>query len=54
MLLAGIKLAIFLAIGSIRAAGMMFRQFGLVDQNSACWNPLLSWLRQLAALRRAA
>jgi hypothetical protein len=45
--------------GSINEVGWRFQSFEindleLVDQNSASWNPLLSWLRQLEALRRAA
>jgi hypothetical protein len=34
--------------------GVSSRERRLVDQNSASWNPMISWLRSVEALRKAA
>jgi hypothetical protein len=44
--------------GSINEVGWRFQAFRIndlemVDQNSASWNPVLNWLRQLESLERA-
>ena len=44
--------------GSICGVGWRFQSFKindleLMDQNSASWNPLIRWLRQVEALRGA-
>ena len=47
------------SVGSTNGVGSRFQSFRfddleMVDQNSASWNPLISWLRRIESLRSAA
>ena len=49
----------FIGTGATAAAfsylrGLETEKEGLVDQTRASWNPVISWLRQIEALRTAA